>query len=484
MPKLIGGAENRPLGAPLGCDRLAAAATGRERAKQGSMTTIRQQRIQTAGSGTFGLLGSQRFGPLFAAQFLSAFNDNAVKNALVLMIAYSSDAASQKSAEILIPLAGGLFILPFFLCSATAGQLADQLDKAWLIRLIKVTEIGLMMVAAAGVLLGSTTALLAVLLIMGIEAAFFGPLKYAILPDLLPLGELVLGNALIEAGTFVAILLGTIAGVLIAGRHGAVWVAGLIMAVAVAAWATSLLIPRIGPAAPEIRPEWNLFAATRRVIREAAREKIPFHSILGITWFWLAGAVYLSQFPAYVRFSLGGKETVVTLLLSIFTVGIAIGSLLCSRILGGRISARTVPWGAFGIGLFSIDLWLASPAGGNGRALAGLGPFLAVPAHWRIVVDFLGIAVSGGIFIVPLYVLLQAASPRAHRARAIAANNVVNAAGMVIAALATMAVIAAGISVPGLFLLIGAATLIVGVWFWRLLPSLQLAPIACEGETP
>src|SRR6516162_6510960 len=312
------------------------------------MTTIRQQRIQTAGSGTFGLLGSERFGPLVAAQFLSAFNDNAVKNALVLMIAYSSDAASQKSAEILIPLAGGLFILPFFLCSATAGQLADQLDKAWLIRLIKVTEIGLMMVAAAGVLIGSTTALLAVLLIMGIEAAFFGPLKYAILPDLLPLGELVLGNALIEAGTFVAILLGTIAGVLIAGRHGAVFVGGLIMAVALAAWATSLLIPRIGPAAPEIRPEWNLFAATRRVIREAAREKIPFHSILGITWFWLAGAVYLSQFPAYVRFSLGGKETVVTLLLSIFTVGIAIGSLLCSRILGGRISARTVPWGAFG----------------------------------------------------------------------------------------------------------------------------------------
>jgi acyl-[acyl-carrier-protein]-phospholipid O-acyltransferase / long-chain-fatty-acid--[acyl-carrier-protein] ligase len=446
------------------------------------MTAIRAQRTEPTGAGAAGLLGSRRFGPLFAAQFLSAFNDNAVKNALVLMIAYSTNAASQKSAEILIPLAGGLFILPFFLCSATAGQLADQRDKAWLIRLIKLSEVGLMLIAAAGVLAGSTTGLLGVLCVMGIEAALFGPLKYAILPDLLPPGELVLGNALIEAGTFVAILLGTIAGVLIAGRHGAVLVAGLIMAVALAAWATSLLIPPINPAAPNIRLEWNLFAATGGIIRGAAGEKIPFIAMLGISWFWLAGAVYLSQFPAYVRFSLGGKEVVVTLFLTVFTIGIAIGSLFCSRILGGRISARTVPWGAFGIGLFSIDLWLASPSGMAGGALAPLGAFLLAPAHWRIVVDLLGMSMSGGIFIVPLYVLLQAASPRAHRARTIAANNVINAGGMVIAALATVALIAAGVSVPGLFLLTGAATLIIALWFWRLLPSLQLAPIACDGE--
>jgi MFS family permease len=439
--------------------------------------------MQPAATGAAELLGSRRFGPLFAAQFLSAFNDNAVKNALVLMIAYGTDDASQKSAEILIPLAGGLFILPFFLGSATAGQLADQHDKAWLIRVIKLTEIALMAVAAAGVLIGSITTLLVVLFVMGIEATFLGPLKYAILPDLLPTGELVLGNALVEAGTFVAILLGTIAGVLIARHHGAALVAGLIMAVALAAWATSRLIPATSAAAAASRLDWNPLTATTQVVREAVREKIPFRSMLGISWFWLAGSVYLSQFPAYVRFSLGGREAVVTLFLTIFTVGIAIGSLLCNRILSGRISAGTVPWGAAGIALFSVDLWLASPPVAAVGAPTGVVAFLAVPAHWRIIVDLLGIAVSGGIFIVPLYVLLQAASPRDQRARAIAANNVINAAGMVIAALATMALIAAGVSVPGLFVLTGAATVIIALWFWRLLPSLQLAPIAGEDKS-
>jgi hypothetical protein len=437
-----------------------------------------------AAAGAVALLGSRRFGPLFGAMFLSAFNDNAVKNALVLMIAYSSDAASQKSAEMLIPLAAGLFILPFFLCSATAGQLADQHDRAWLIRLIKLTEIGLMLAAAAGVIAGSFTLLLALLCVMGIEAAFLGPLKYAILPDLLTPHELLLGNALVEAGTFVAILFGTIAGVLVAGRHGTAVVAGLIVLVALAAWATSLAIPATSPAAARSPLRWNLFAATARVVREAAREPIPLRSMLGISWFWLAGAVYLSQFPALVRFTLGGEQVVVTLFLTVFTIGIASGSLLCNRILGGRVSARTVPWGALGIGLFSIDLWLASPAAPAGGALVGLGAFLRSPAHWRILADLLGISVSGGIFVVPLYVLLQAASRRQERARAIAANNIINAAAMVTATVATIALLAAGVSVPGLFLFTGAGSLAVAALFSRVLPSLSLAAIAIEDESP
>ncbi len=456
------------------------------------MTAAWRKREEPAAAAAPQLLASRRFGPLFAAMFLSAFNDNAVKNALVLMIAYRAGAAGRLSAEILVPLAGGLFILPFFLCSATAGQLADQHDKAWLIRLIKLGEIALMLAAAAGVLAGSTIALLAVLTAMGVAAAFLGPLKYAILPDLLGPGELLLGNALVEAGTFVAILLGTIAGVLIASRHGAAVVAGLIVVVAFAAWGASRAIPRTTPAAARSRLRWNLLAATARVLREAALEKIPFRSMLGISWFWLAGAVYLSQFPAYVRFSLGGEEAVVTLFLAVFTIGIALGSLLCSRLLGGRISARTVPWGALGIGLFSVDLWLASPSTAAGPALAsaglaavalaGLGAFLAAPAHWRILADLIGISVSGGVFIVPLYVLLQAASKRAHRARAIAANNIVNSAAMVIAAVATMALLALGVSVPGLFLVTGAASLVVAALFWRLLPS--FAAVAIVEESP
>jgi MFS family permease len=428
----------------------------------------------SASTGIAALLASRRFGPLFWAQFLSAFNDNALKNALVLMIAYGADAGSQTSAQILIPLAGGLFILPFFLCSATAGKLADQHDKSRMIRVIKLAEIGVMLAAAAGVAAGSTVLLLALLGVMGVAAAFFGPLKYAILPDLLAPHELLLGNALVEAGTFLAILLGTIAGVLIADRHGAALVAALIVAVALAAWAASLAIPATGAAAARSRVRWNLFAATAGLIREAVAEPTPFRAMLGISWFWLVGAVYLSQFPGYVRFTLGAEETVVTLFLTVFSIGIGLGSLLCSRILGGRVSARTVPWGALGIGLFSIDLWLASPSAAPGEP-AGIGAFLVEPAHWRILADLLGIAVSGGVFIVPLYAILQVASERARRARAIAANNVVNAAAMVASALLVMVLIAAGVGIPALFLLSGAATIVVALMFWRVLPGFALA---------
>jgi MFS family permease len=422
--------------------------------------------------GALALLASRRFGPLFATQFLSAFNDNALRNALVLMIAYRGDAASQVSAQMMIPLAAGLFMLPFFACSATAGQIADETDKASLIRLIKLIEIPVMVGAAAGVLAGSAVLLLALLFAMGIQAAFFGPLKYAILPDLLRPGELLLGNALVEAGTFIAILIGTIAGMLIATRHGAAAVAALIVIVALAAWAASWAIPTTPAAAPRSGSRWNFWITTGRVIRQAAGEPVPFRSMLGISWFWLTGATYLSQFPSYVRFVLGAQEAVVTFFLTLFSIGIAFGSLLCNRLLGGKISARVVPWGALGIALFSIDLWLASPPpAGAGGELASLATFLRDPAHWRILADLFGIAASGGVFVVPLYTLLQAASDRRHRARAIAANNIINAAAMVLSSVATIALIGIGISVPGLFLLTGVATLVVAILFWCLLPG-------------
>jgi acyl-[acyl-carrier-protein]-phospholipid O-acyltransferase/long-chain-fatty-acid--[acyl-carrier-protein] ligase len=434
--------------------------------------------VNRKSQGAFRLLVSRRFGPLFATQFLSAFNDNALRNALVLMIAYRADAAGQISAQLMIPLAAGLFMLPFFLCSATAGQIADESDKAWLIRLIKLIEIPVMLAAAAVVLAGSATVLLALLFVMGIVAAFFGPLKYAILPDLLAPEELLLGNAMVEAGTFIAILLGTIAGMLIATRHGSAAVAGLIVAVALAAWAVSRQIPPTTPAAPRGAARWNLFGATARVIRQAAQEPGPFRSMLGISWFWLAGATYLSQFPAYVRFILGAEELVVTLFLTLFSIGIAFGSLLCNRLLAGRLSASCVPWGALGIGLFSVDLWLASPPSSGAGELTTLTAFLGDPVHWRVLGDLFGIAASGGVFVVPLYALLQALTEREHRARAIAANNIVNAAAMVISSAVTMALIAIGVSIPGLFLLTGTATLAVAVLFWRILPRLTVAQSA------
>ncbi|MGH7055975.1 MAG: MFS transporter [Stellaceae bacterium] len=432
------------------------------------------------GAGAPALLLSRRFGPFFAVQFLSAFNDLALKTALVLMIAYRAAPGTAGTAKLLVTLASFLFILPFFLCSASAGQFADETDKARLVRLIKLIELPVMLAAAGGVLAGSVPVLLVLLLVMGIEAAFFGPVKYAILPDLLAPAELVLGNALVEAGTFLAILLGTIAGLLITGRHGAIAVAALIVAVAAAALAVSLFVPATGAAAARRRARWNLLAVTAAILRDAAGDKLPFRAMLGISWFWLAGATYLSQFPAYVRFTLGASATVVTLFLVVFSIGIALGSLACNRLLRGRISARTVPWGALGLGLFSIDLWLASPSPTATAALTGLVPFLAAPAHWRILADLLGIAVAGGLFIVPLYTLLQATSARARRARVIAANNVVNAGAMVVSALLTMALLAAGVSVAALFLLTGVASVAVAALFRLALPGFAARPELLE----
>jgi acyl-[acyl-carrier-protein]-phospholipid O-acyltransferase/long-chain-fatty-acid--[acyl-carrier-protein] ligase len=435
-------------------------------------------------SGALALLGSRRFGPLFATQFLSAFNDNALKNALVLMIAYRADSAGALTAGLLIPLAGGLFILPFFLCSASAGALADANDKAWLVRIIKFTEIAVMLVAAAGVVAGSTIVLLALLFVMGIEAAFFGPIKYAILPDLLASDELLLGNALIEAGTFLAILLGTIAGMLIATGHGEIAIASLIIVVALAAWGASLMIPPTPPAAAPAPFQWNFATATARLIGGATERPVPFRSMLGISWFWLVGALYLSQFPSYVRFVLGSEEMVVTLFLAVFSIGVGAGSMLCNRLLRGKISARTVPWGMLGLALFSIDLWAASPAASAGPDLSPIAVFLARPESWRILADLFGIALSGGVFIVPLYALLQTASDERRRARTIGANNIVNAAAMVLSTILTMALVAAGVSVPGLFLLAGLANLPVAALFWRLAPGFSLAPAptALEAE--
>jgi hypothetical protein len=287
---------------------------------------------------------------------------------------------------------------------------------------------------------------------------------------------LLLGNALVEAGTFAAILLGTIAGMVIATQHGSEAVALLIVTVALAAWITSRGIPPTSPAAQPSRRRWNLVTATGRVIRQVAGEPVPFRLILGISWFWLAGAICLSQFPSYVRFILRAEEAVVTLFLTLFSIGIAFGSLLSNRLLGGRASARWAPWGALGIALFSIDFWLASPNPAGTGSLMNLCEFLSEPAHSRILADLVGIAASGGVFVVPLYALLQSTTERKHRARAIAANNIVNAAAMVIASGATIALIAAGISVPGLFLITGAATLAVAAFLWRRLAEFTIAP--------
>ena len=421
----------------------------------------------------FHLFRSRRFAPLFVTQFLGAMNDNLFKNALVILILYRIAEAAGIDGRILITVAAGVFIIPFFLFSATAGQIADKLEKARLIRIIKLAEIVIMGLAVLAFTLADPYVMLGVLFLMGTQSAFFGPLKYGILPDHLREDELIGGNALIEAGTFLAILIGTIAGgLIILTAQGVATVSALIVGLALLGWGASLFIPRAGPAAPELKIDLNIVAATWSVMRAAAARRDILLSILGISWFWLAGATYLSQFPNLAKDVIGADEQVVTLFLAAFSVGIGLGSLLCNRLLGGKVSAKYVPLGALGMTLFTLDLYFASRglAPPDGRIM-GLAAFLAEPGNWRILADLVATSVSGGVFVVPLYAILQSRSDESRRSRTIAANNILNALFMVIGALAATAMLAAGWPVPSIFLAVAIANGVVAIYIRGLLPG-------------
>jgi acyl-[acyl-carrier-protein]-phospholipid O-acyltransferase/long-chain-fatty-acid--[acyl-carrier-protein] ligase len=421
----------------------------------------------------FALLGTRRFLPLFATQFMGAFNDNVFKNALVILITYVLATRSGMSGQVMVTVAAGVFILPFFLFSATAGQLADRYDKSVLIRWIKLAEIGIMLLGAVGFALGSVPFLMAVLFLMGTQSTFFGPLKFGILPDHLGEDELIGGNALIEAGTFLAILIGTlVGGLVILNSHGPGIVSFLVLAVAVGGWVASLYIPPTAPASPGLRVSYNIVRETWNIIRVAASTRVIFLCILGISWFWLVGATFLAQFPTLVKDVIGANEEVVTLFLTVFSVGIGLGSLACNRLLKGAIHATYVPLGAVGITLFSIDLFFATQHSlGGGGELLGARAFLAQAESWRVLADLLLIAVSGGVYIVPLYALLQERSEPSHRARNIASNNVLNALFMVLSAVVTVAMLELGASVPQVFLTVALLNAGVAIYISQLLPG-------------
>lgn len=430
-------------------------------------------------SGQFGLLKQKRFAPLFGTQFLGAFNDNLYKNALVVLLTFQAAQWTTIPVELLGNLAAGLFILPFFLFSATAGQLADKYDKAWLARLSKVLEIIIMGVAAAGFWLHSLSWLLAALFLLGLQSTLFGPVKYAILPQHLHEDELVGGNALIEAGTFVSILIGTLAGGLLAGAVAQpVWIAVGGLAVAVLGYWYSRGIPDAPPPEPDLAVNWNPLTETWRSIRFASGNRTVFLSILGISWFWLYGALFLAQFPAYTKNVLGGGETMVTLLLAIFTVGIGLGSLLCERMSGKHVEIGLVPFGSIGLTLFGLDLYFASPVGLVGTTAHELTELLSIPAIWRVLFDLLMIGVFGGFFIVPLYALVQTRSEASHRARIIAANNILNALFMVVGALGAAAALGAGLSIPALFGIAALLNAAVAVYIYGLVPEFLLRFVA------
>ncbi len=420
----------------------------------------------------FRLLLERRFAPFFGVQFLGALNDNVFKQGLVILLAYQTVSFTTLQSDVLQNLAQALFILPFFLFSASAGQLADKYEKSRLISITVLIELCVMVFGAIGLFLRSLELLLVALFLSGTQSALFGPVKYAILPQHLREEELVGGNALIETGTSIAILAGLVIGGWLVARPG--WgvagVAATTIAISTAALALSRRIPRAAPPDPGLRFNWNPVTETWRNLRFLGTNRTILLSVLGISWFWFFGAMFVTQFPNLSRKVLAGDEQVVTLMLIMFSVGIGAGSLLCERLSGHKIEIGLVPFGSIGLTLFATDLyWALSDYAAPGPV--GLRDFLAVAAHWRVLIDLVLIGVFGGFYIVPLYALIQTRSEKSHRSRVIAGNNILNALFMVVAALLAIGLFKAGLTIPQLFLVTALMNAAVAVYIYTLVPE-------------
>ena len=419
----------------------------------------------------FGLLNTGRFRPFFLTQFFGAFNDNVFKNALVIMITFQTAGLYQMNPDILINIASGLFILPFFLFSATAGQLADKYEKARLMRMIKLAEILIMSSAFIAFFFNSIISLVVILFFMGMQSAFFGPLKYSILPQHLKQSEIVGGNAMVEMGTFLAILLGTITGGFLCQNYKP-YITGIgVVLLSVAGWIFSRSIPDAEPSTPDLKINWNIFTQTWQIIKYAKKDRAVFLSILAISWFWFLGAAYLTQIPNYTKVVLNAPGTTITLLLTVFSIGIGTGSLLCEKMSGRKIELGLVPLGAIGLSVFGIDLFFASPVS-DGINITGIIQFIKAPGNIRIMADLLLIGIFGGFYIIPLNSFIQVRAKKEFRARIIAANNIINALFMVAAALLGGLLI--GIfrfTIPGFFLIIAIINTVVSLYIFSVIPE-------------
>lgn len=403
----------------------------------------------------FHILSTRRFGPLFVTQFLGAFNDNLYKTAMLFLITYHLLAHRPEDAAVMVTLAGGLFILPFVLFSSLAGELADSVDKARVVRLVKLAEIAIMAVGAFALTHDSIPLLMLVLFGMGVHSTFFGPIKYAILPQHLRPDELLAGTGLVEAGTYVAILTGQIAGGLL-GPHAA-WG---VVAVAVLGWLTGRQVPP-APPTKALRVNPNLFASSWRIIAHLAEDRRLLLTVFAVSWFWAMGAVLTTQFVPLVKDRLAAGEGVATLFLTIFSIGVALGSVAVSRLLKGAVSARHAPAAALAVSLFVADLVAAVHFYEVAPGQADVARFLLQSGSWHVVFALFGLAVSAGIFVVPLYAMLQTECDPGERARTIAANNIINSGFMVVASLVAAAMIGAGIKVLEVILTVGIANLLI-----------------------
>ncbi len=420
----------------------------------------------------FSLLRQRRFLPFFLTQALGAFNDNVFKNALVLMIAFKVAGLSDADVDFWSNLAAGVFILPFFLFSANAGQWAEKYEKSRSIQRIKLLEIAIMALAAVGFWLGSLPFLIGVLLLLGLQTTLFGPLKYAILPQALKPEELVGGNGLVEAGTFLTILLGTLFGgwLMVSFEHGTLWVSIAILALAVVGWGTSRAIPAAPATAPELVINWNPVTETLRNLGHLRGHRAVMNSVLGVSWFWFFGSVFIAQLPNYTKLYLGGGESVAPLVLMLFALGIGVGSLLCEALSRRTVEIGLVPLGALGLTVFGVDLYFARP---EAAAVLGLDwrEFLAAPGNIRVAVDLALIGLFGGFYIVPLFALIQQRAPRDKLSRFIAANNIINALFMVVASVMAIVLLKSGVTIPQLLLLTAILNAMVAIYIFSLVPE-------------
>ena len=419
----------------------------------------------------FSLLRSRRFAPFFWTQALGAFNDNAFRNALVMLVVFQMSLGND-TAALYTNLAPALFILPFFLFSATAGQIAEKYEKSRIIRYVKLFEIFAMVVAAIGFHTHHVILLLVVLFLMGMHSTMFGPIKYSILPQALKPTELVGGNGLVEMGTQMAMLIGMIVGnalMLIAG-FGPTAASAATIGVAVAGYLASRWIPLAPAAAPDLKVNFNTFTETGRVLRIARADKAVFNAILGISWFWFFGTVMIAQLPVYTRVNLGGDGSVNTLVLTLFSLGTGIGSLLCEKLSGKRVEVGLVPMGAFGLTAFGIDLYFSRP---GKSPIAGLDwhGFLQTAGSWHVALDLTMIGVFAGFFVVPLFAFVQSRTPRDRLSRVIAGTNIINAIFICVASGLGLGLGMLGLSVPQIFLVTAVLNAFVAIYIFTLVPE-------------
>ncbi|QLG87461.1 MFS transporter [Chitinibacter bivalviorum] len=419
----------------------------------------------------FDLFKQRRFLPLFLTQFFGAFNDNLFKNAFLVLVTFHGLTMLGMNAQTIVNLSAGIFMLPFFLFSALAGQLAEKYDKALLARWIKILEIAIMVTAGLGFIWHNATLLMSCLFLMGVHSALFGPLKYSVLPQYLKEQELLGGNGLIEMGTFIAILLGQIAGTVIVqiGDTGENLIVFACVAVAIIGYFSSRAMPSAPPTAPDLKLNWNILGETFSIIRHVKQNKTVFNCLLGISWFWFFGAIYLTQFPDFAKSVLHGDADVYTLIMATFSLGVGLGSMLCEKLSGRQIELGLVPFGSIGLSLFGIDLYFATASlGAMSYTLPG---FFYEWQHWRVLADILLIGVFGGFFIVPLYALIQARTEREFTSRAIAANNILNSLFMVVGSIMSIVLLNSGVSLRALLLIVAIMNILVAIYIYTLIPE-------------